>query len=112
SRGSSRGGGSLHTAAEGVGFEPTGHCCPLVFKTRSIGRSDNPPDRYRIKTAPVEQSSSLTDGTADLLFQECPEEPLSAAACQSERSTAATPPSCTDRVTSDAASRTSCGPCC
>lgn len=33
------------TFAEGVGFEPTGHLCPLVFKTRSIGRSDNPPDR-------------------------------------------------------------------
>ena len=32
------------STAEGVGFEPTGHCCPLVFKTRSIGRSDNPPE--------------------------------------------------------------------
>jgi hypothetical protein len=29
--------------AEGVGFEPTRHLCPPVFKTGSIGRSDNPP---------------------------------------------------------------------
>jgi site-specific DNA recombinase len=29
--------------AEGVGFEPTRHFCPLVFKTSSIGRSDSPP---------------------------------------------------------------------
>ena len=29
--------------AEGVGFEPTRHCCPPVFKTGSIGRSDSPP---------------------------------------------------------------------
>ncbi len=28
-----------------MGFEPTRHLCPLVFKTSSIGRSDNPPDR-------------------------------------------------------------------
>ena len=39
-----RGSNKAHLA-EGVGFEPTGHCCPLVFKTRSIGRSDNPPER-------------------------------------------------------------------
>src|SRR5690606_40309596 len=30
-------------SAEGVGFEPTRHFCPLVFKTSSIGRSDSPP---------------------------------------------------------------------
>jgi hypothetical protein len=29
--------------AEAVGFEPTRHFCPLVFKTSSIGRSDRPP---------------------------------------------------------------------
>jgi hypothetical protein len=29
--------------AEGVGFEPTRHFCPPVFKTGSIGRSDSPP---------------------------------------------------------------------
>ncbi len=29
--------------AEAVGFEPTRHFCPLVFKTSSIGRSDSPP---------------------------------------------------------------------
>ena len=39
-----RGSNNAHLA-EGVGFEPTGHFCPLVFKTRSIGRSDNPPGR-------------------------------------------------------------------
>ncbi|VXB61405.1 hypothetical protein PSCLAVI8L_150236 [Pseudoclavibacter sp. 8L] len=33
--------------AEGVGFEPTRHCCPLVFKTSSIGRSDSPPEALR-----------------------------------------------------------------
>ncbi|VXB06316.1 hypothetical protein FRIGORI9N_170042 [Frigoribacterium sp. 9N] len=26
-----------------MGFEPTRHLCPLVFKTSSIGRSDSPP---------------------------------------------------------------------
>ncbi len=36
--------GVLSQTAEGVGFEPTGHCCPPVFKTGSFGRSDNPPD--------------------------------------------------------------------
>src|ERR1700712_5570171 len=30
--------------AEGVGFEPTEHCCSPVFKTGSIGRSDSPPE--------------------------------------------------------------------
>ena len=34
---------STHHMAEGVGFEPTRHFCPLVFKTSSIGRSDSPP---------------------------------------------------------------------
>ena len=32
-----------HQMAEAVGFEPTKHCCSLVFKTSSIGRSDRPP---------------------------------------------------------------------
>lgn len=53
--------------AEGVGFEPTGHRCPLVFKTRSIGRSDNPPDR--VPKHPDEQSSSLADSTVESFFQ-------------------------------------------
>src|SRR5665647_1051020 len=35
-------GPTLHSA-EGVGFEPTRHFCPPVFKTGSIGRSDSPP---------------------------------------------------------------------
>ena len=67
--------------AEGVGFEPTGHCCPLVFKTRSIGRSDNPPDdaaRGIHRTA-----STLSDHPDDVL----------AAKVQSARRIAATPPS-------------------
>ena len=55
------------SSAEGVGFEPTGHCCPLVFKTRSIGRSDNPPDREPEHA--VEQSSSLADRPVEPLFQ-------------------------------------------
>src|SRR5690606_19155222 len=33
--------------AEGVGFEPTRHHCPPVFKTGSIGHSDSPPDRLQ-----------------------------------------------------------------
>jgi hypothetical protein len=36
--------------AEGVGFEPTRHFCPPVFKTGSIGRSDSPP--YDSMTVP------------------------------------------------------------
>ena len=31
--------------AEGAGFEPARHFCPLVFKTSSIGRSDSPPQK-------------------------------------------------------------------
>ncbi len=37
-------GAAKETVAEGVGFEPTRHFCPPVFKTGSIGRSDSPPD--------------------------------------------------------------------
>lgn len=40
-----RRGASDHHLAEGVGFEPTRHFCPPVFKTGSIGRSDSPPGR-------------------------------------------------------------------
>lgn len=36
---------SGNLTAEGVGFEPTRHFCPPVFKTGSIGRSDSPPGR-------------------------------------------------------------------
>ena len=36
-------GAARETVAEGVGFEPTRHFCPPVFKTGSIGRSDSPP---------------------------------------------------------------------
>ena len=38
--------------AEGVGFEPTRHFCPLVFKTSSIGRSDSPPPTILRGTTP------------------------------------------------------------
>ena len=38
------------TVAEGVGFEPTRHFCPPVFKTGSIGRSDSPPE-YKLSLA-------------------------------------------------------------
>ena len=37
-------GAAKETVAEGVGFEPTRHFCPPVFKTGSIGRSDSPPE--------------------------------------------------------------------
>lgn len=37
--------------AEGVGFEPTRHFCPPVFKTGSIGRSDSPPRRSQNRHA-------------------------------------------------------------
>ena len=37
-------GAARETVAEGVGFEPTRHFCPPVFKTGSIGRSDSPPE--------------------------------------------------------------------
>ena len=40
---------SIHVA-EGVGFEPTMHCCTLVFKTSSIGRSDSPPCCFQKKS--------------------------------------------------------------
>lgn len=44
--------------AEGVGFEPTRHFCPPVFKTGSIGRSDSPPDDRSCRNDRV---SSLSD---------------------------------------------------
>lgn len=56
-----RGSNKAHLA-EGVGFEPTGHCCPLVFKTRSIGRSDNPPERTE-STEPRTRRDTAMDGS-------------------------------------------------
>jgi hypothetical protein len=35
--------------AEGVGFEPTRHFCPPVFKTGSIGHSDSPPEETKFR---------------------------------------------------------------
>lgn len=57
-------GSNKHHLAEGVGFEPTGHCCPLVFKTRSIGRSDNPPERTE-STEPRTRRRTVRRGRSD-----------------------------------------------
>lgn len=46
-----------YCTAEGVGFEPTRHFCPPVFKTGSIGRSDSPPG-----SSEDEHRLILTDG--------------------------------------------------
>ena len=39
--------------AEAVGFEPTRHFCPLVFKTSSIGRSDRPPRQSLVENEAI-----------------------------------------------------------
>ena len=111
--------------AEGVGFEPTGHCCPLVFKTRSIGRSDNPPDGRHEVAACVEQASSLADSTVELIVQQRMRRSwIARLRVRAAPQTRAEPakgfagpravghsPGLTEVVVSPAASRTSCGPC-
>ncbi len=58
--------GPRSSVAEGVGFEPTGHLCPLVFKTRSIGRSDNPPDRPSLPSrAPAHRARPRSPNAAN-----------------------------------------------
>ena len=47
--------------AEGVGFEPTRHFCPPVFKTGSIGRSDSPPE-YKPSLADAPNVKTPTPG--------------------------------------------------
>ena len=119
--------------AEGVGFEPTGHCCPLVFKTRSIGRSDNPPDGCEHPPTGVESigpdypailagapgrtlSARFDPSTSSGTVGEVGPSTSSGTGRESAtvgepgqrlRSTSATPPFCTERVVSPAASRTS-----
>ena len=53
----------LFYKAEGVGFEPTRHFCPPVFKTGSIGRSDSPPAPVRNRLAKVYRTTSRTSSS-------------------------------------------------
>lgn len=60
-----------------MGFEPTGHLCPLVFKTSSIGRSDNPPETHALRH-PLESASSLVDSANPSFFPQRLAEPWEA----------------------------------
>ena len=57
-------GAAKETVAEGVGFEPTRHFCPPVFKTGSIGRSDSPPEyKPSLADTPEVETPTLRQST-------------------------------------------------
>ena len=57
-------GAARETMAEGVGFEPTRHFCPPVFKTGSIGRSDSPPEyKPSLADTPEVETPTLRQST-------------------------------------------------
>src|SRR5665213_457084 len=85
--------------AEGVGFEPTRHFCPPVFKTGSIGRSDSPPGS---------QAQIVAYGPG-VNLEHARRDPLTGAPPQNFSSSRATPSSRSVRVNSFPAAFTSRG---